>query len=99
MHSSILCCFCGSAGRESTRNAGHLAIVAQLVKNPPAMRDTWVEKIPWRREGLLTPVFWTGEFHGLNSPWGGKESDMTERLSLSLQIYPIYRESIDSTSY
>ena len=86
MHSSILCCFCGSAGRESTRNAGHLAIVAQLVKNPPAMRDTWVEKIPWRREGLLTPVFWTGEFHGLCSPWGHKELDTTEWLSLSLLL-------------
>ena len=27
-------------------------------------------------------VFWPGEFHGLNSPWGRKESDMTERLTL-----------------
>ena len=24
-----------------------------------------------------SPVFWPGEFHGLYSPWGGKESDMT----------------------
>ena len=58
---------------------------AQLVKNPPAMRkpgfDPWVGKIPWRRERLPTPVFWPGEFHGLYSPWGRKESDMTERLS------------------
>ena len=38
----------------------------------------------WRRERLLTPVFWPGEFHGLDSPWGCKESDTTERLSLSL---------------
>ena len=30
-----------------------------------------------------TPVFWPGEFHGLYSPWARKESDMTERLSLS----------------
>ena len=30
------------------------------------------------------PVFWPGEFHGLYSPWGRKESDTTERLSLSL---------------
>ena len=37
--------------------------------------------MPWRREGLPTPVFWPGEFHGL-SPWGRKESDTTERLSL-----------------
>ena len=29
------------------------------------------------------PVFWPGEFHGLYSPWGRRESDTTERLSLS----------------
>ena len=34
----------------------------------------WVGKIPWRRERLPTPVFWPGEFHGLYSPWGHKES-------------------------
>ena len=44
--------------------------------------------IPWRREWLLTPVFWPGEFHGKMSlagysPWGCKESDMTKQLSLS----------------
>ena len=27
--------------------------------------DPWVGKIPWRREWLLIPVFWPGEFHGL----------------------------------
>ena len=26
--------------------------------------DSWVGKIPWRRERLPTPVFWPGEFHG-----------------------------------
>ena len=41
-----------------------------------------VGKIPWRREGLPTPVFWPGEFHGLYNPWGHKESDATERHSL-----------------
>ena len=40
-----------------------------------------VGKIPWRRERLPTPVFWPGEFHGLYSPWGLKEWDMTEWLS------------------
>ena len=54
--------------------------MAQLVKNLPVIWETWVGKIPWRREQLLTPVFWPGEFHGLYSPWGHKESDMTERL-------------------
>ena len=33
------------------------------------------------RAWLPTPVFWPGEFHGLYSPWGCKESDTTERRS------------------
>ena len=45
--------------------------------------DPWVEKIPWRREWQLTPVFLPGESHGQRSPvsyslWGHKESDTTE---------------------
>ena len=52
--------------------------VVQLVKNLPAMQETWVGMIPWRRERLPTPVFWPGEFHGLYGPWGRKESDMTK---------------------
>ena len=56
--------------------------VAQLVKKPPAMQETWVRFLgwedPWRKERLPTPVFWPGEFHGLYSPWGRKESDTTE---------------------
>ena len=58
------------------------SLVAQLVKYLPAVCrpgfDPWVGKIPWRRERLSTPVFWPGEFHGLYSPWGHKELDMTE---------------------
>ena len=64
------------------------SLVAQLVKNLPAIWETcfdpWVGKIPWRRERLPIPVFWPGEFHGLYSPWGCKELDMTMWLSLSL---------------
>ena len=38
------------------------SLVAQLVRNPPAMRETWifnpwVGKIPWGRNRLPTPVF------------------------------------------
>ena len=44
----------------------------------------WGGKIPWGNERLPTPEFWPGEFHGLYSPWGHKESDTTEELSLSL---------------
>ena len=44
--------------------------------------------MPWRRERLTTPVFWPGEFHGLYSPWGRKESDTTEQLSLDFTFSP-----------
>ena len=64
--------------------------MAQLVKNPPAMQETWVRSLgwedPWRRKRLPTPVFWPGEFHGLYSSRGRKELDMTERFSLSFFI-------------
>ena len=67
------------------------SLVAQLVKNPPALWEAWVGKIPWR-EGMATPpAFLPGESHGQRSlagysPWGLKESDMTERLSLSVEM-------------
>ena len=62
--------------------------MAQLVKNLPAMWETWGDlgsipelgKSPG--EGKGAPVFWPGKFHGLYSPWDLKESDMTEQLSL-----------------
>ena len=63
------------------------SLVVQLVKNPPAMRETWVQSLGWEdplgKERLPIPVFWPGEFQGLYSPWGRKESDTTEGLSLS----------------
>ena len=48
--------------------------------------NPWVGTILWRREWLPTPVFLPGESHGQRSlvgcsPWGHKESDMTERLN------------------
>ena len=57
------------------------SLVAQLVKNLPAMQETWVQ-YPWRRAKLPTSVLWPGEFQGLYSPWGCKKSDTTEQLSL-----------------
>ena len=48
--------------------------------------NPWVGKILWRRERLPTPVLLPGEPHGQRcledcSPWGRKESDMTEELN------------------
>ena len=51
------------------------SLTAQLVKIPPAMQETWVGKIPWRKERLPTPFFWPVEFHGLYSPLGHKKLD------------------------
>ena len=45
--------------------------------------NPWVGKISWRRERLPIPVFWPREFHRLYSPWGHKELDKTEQISLS----------------
>ena len=49
--------------------------------------NPWVEEIPWRRERQPTPVFLPGESHRQRSlvgysPWGLKELDMIERLTL-----------------
>ena len=62
--------------------------VAQMVKNLPAMWETWVGKIPWRREWQPTPVFLPGESHEQRSlvgynPWDLRESDTTEQLTLT----------------
>ena len=66
------------------------SLVAQLIKNPPAVQETWVRYLgwenPWRRERLPIPVFWLGEFHGLYSPWGCRESDTTEWLWLFFSL-------------
>ena len=46
------------------------SLVAQMVKNLPAMQETHIRKIPWRREWLPTPVWripWTEEPGGLQS--------------------------------
>ena len=64
-----------------------------MVNNPPTMQDTQVQslgqKIPQRRKRQPTPVFLPGESCGQRSlvgysQQGYKESDTTERLTLSL---------------
>ena len=64
--------------------------MAQLVNNLPALPEIWVQSLGWEdsldKGKSTTPVFWPGEFNGLYSPWGRKESDTTERLSLLTRI-------------
>ena len=73
--------------------------MAQRVKNLPAVQETWVQFLSWEdgpEEGMAThssilawEIPWTEEPGGLYSPWGCKELDTTERLSLSLFTYNI----------
>ena len=53
--------------------------------------DPWAGKIPWGRARQPTHIFLPGESHGQRSlaryiPWGRKEADTTERLTLSLVV-------------
>ena len=73
------------------------SLVVRMVKNLPAMWETWVRSLgredsPGGRNGN-TPVFLSGEAHGQRSlsgysPWGCKESDTTEGLTLSYLFVP-----------
>ena len=58
------------------------SLVAQMVKNPPAMRETWIQSLGQEdplEKGTATysSTAWSKEPGGL-SPWGHKESDATE---------------------
>ena len=60
--------------------------MAQLVKYPPAIRETWIRSLGWEdplEKGKATPssiLAW--RIPWLYSPPGHKELDLTERLSL-----------------
>ena len=47
------------------------SLVAQMVKNPPAMWETWVQSLDWKDpldQGMATtPVFLSGDSHGQRS--------------------------------
>ena len=60
-------------------------LVAQLVKNLPAMRETWVQSLDWedpleRRKAIHSSIL--GLENSMDCPWGRKHSDTTEQLSL-----------------
>ena len=57
---------CSLAGIESACSAGDLGSIPGLGRSHG------------EGERLPTPVFWPGGFHGLCSPWGSEEPDMTQ---------------------
>ena len=84
-------------GRIKKHSWREASLGALVVKNPSASVggckrcrfDPWVGMIPWRGKWHPTPVFLPGKFHGQRnlvgySPWGHKDLDMTELLTLLL---------------
>ena len=57
---------CGSAGKESARNAGDLGFIPGLGRSPG--------------EGKGYPLQYSGLENSMDSPWGRKQSDTTEPL-------------------
>ena len=62
---------CGSAGKESPCNVGDLGLIPGLGRSPG--------------EGKGYPLQYSVLENSMDCPWGRKESDMTERLSLLSQ--------------
>ena len=67
------------------------SLMAQMVKNPPAMQEIWIQSLSWEdplEEGMANPLQYSclKNPHGQRSLmgynlWGHKEPDMTEQLS------------------
>ena len=66
----------GSVGKESACNVGDLGSIPGLGRSPEEGKD-----YPLQYSGLENSM------DSIYSPWGRKESDMTERLSLSLSLF------------
>ena len=67
--------------------------MTQLVKNLPAMRETWVRSLGWE-DPLEKGKVIHSNILAWRIPWGRKESDTTERLSLSLKSSLELKESL-----
>ena len=73
-----------------THTHTHTLLIQLLTRTMRCKRgrlDPKVRKIPWSRKWQPTPVFLPEKFHGQKSlvgysPWGHKESDMSEWLSI-----------------
>ena len=65
------------------------SLVVQMVKNPPAIWETWVRSLGLENsleEGMVTHssiLAWRIPMDFISSPWDGKESDTAERLYIT----------------
>ena len=67
------------------------------------MQETWIRSLgqedTLKKEVGSTPVFWLGESHGQSSlagysPWGRKESDTAEQLTLISIKFPFSKNDL-----
>ena len=96
----------GYSGGANVRHESHSVISDSLRTHLQCRRykrhkfETRVGKIPWRMAWPPTPLFLPGESHGQRSladysPWGCKESDMTD-LGAAVLCCPVsFSESMD----
>ena len=75
---------------------GMASLVAQLLKNPPAVWETWVQSLGWEdspggghgnplQDSCLENPHGQRSLAGY-SPWGRKESDMPDRLHTHMMM-------------
>ena len=72
-----------------------VSLVDQMVKNLPAMWETWVQRSPGAGHGNPLQYSCLENPHGQRSlvgysPWGHKELDMTEKLSTTHILSKIF---------
>ena len=81
------------------------SLVAQLLKNPPAMQGprftSWVRKIHWRRDRLLTPVFlgFSGDSHSKEFPCNAGDLGSIPGMGRSLREengYPLQYSGLEN---
>ena len=79
---------CHTSGKEST---------CQRRRRKRFRFNPWVGKIPWSRKWQPTPVFLPRKFQGQRnlagySPWGHRESDMTEHTHTHTHTLKFWNE-------
>ena len=82
-HCKSVLCFLSPSVLASTGGSSGKEPACQCRRRKRCGFDPWVGTIPWRRARQPSAVFLPGQFHGQRSlagysPWGHKESDMTE---------------------
>ena len=92
-----------------TLDKSRASLVAQKVKNPPAVQQSQVQYLVWKdplEKEMAThstiPAWKTPRTEKPGSIWGSKELDTTERLTLSLSVgqitSPLWASEVQSNA-